>query len=307
MQGRRAARGWTSVFVVALVVALVAGADVGAAQGSSAPGAGRGRIAVVASFYPVAEAAARVGGDAVTVVNLTPAGAEPHDLELTPRQRDQIDDARVVVVMGRGFQPAVEAAAAQRDGATVELLRRLPVSGGKKLDPHVWLDPELMSRIVDEIAAAFAKAAPSRRATFERNATAYRAELAALDDEFRSGLEHCERQVIVTAHEAFGYLARAYGLRQLGVAGIAPDAEPDARRLAELADLARRQGVTTIFTETLVSPRIAETLAREAGGLRTEVLNPLEGLTAKERRAGADYESVMRANLAKLRVALGCQ
>ncbi len=291
---------------MAALALVVTGAGLMGAAPAPAVAAGRARMAVVASFFPVAQAAARVGGDGVTVTNLTPAGAEPHDLELTPRQRDQIDDARVVIVMGRGFQPAVEAAAEQREGVTVELLRRLPVAKGKDVDPHVWLDPNLMARIVEVVADAFAKADPSRRATFTRNADEYRAELAALDDEYRDGLASCQRDVIVTAHEAFGYLARAYGLRQRGVAGIAPDSEPDPKRLAQLADLARRDGVTTVFTESLVSPRIAETLAREAGGLRTEVLNPLEGLTAKEQRAGADYLSVMRVNLAKLRAALGC-
>jgi zinc transport system substrate-binding protein len=111
---------------------------------------------------------------------------------------------------------------------------------------------------------------------------------------------------VVSAHDAFGYLTDRYGLRNEGVAGLSPDAEPDARRLAELADLARDEGVTTVFTEELLSPEIAETLAREAGGLRTDVLNPLEALTGEQRRAGDDYVSVMEDNLAKIRVALGC-
>ena len=131
-------------------------------------------------------------------------------------------------------------------------------------------------------------------------------QLAALDARYTDGLANCERKLIVTSHEAFGYLARRYGLEQEGVAGLSPDAEPDPKRLADLTDLVKRDGVTVIFTEELVSPRIADTLAREAG-VRTAVLDPLEGLTAAKQKRGATYTSVMDENLAKLRDALGCQ
>lgn len=263
---------------------------------------------VVAGFYPVAWAAQQVGGNRVKVANLTPVGAEPHDLELTTDQRDAIDDAKVVFVMGRKFQPAVEAAAAQRDGRTVVLLDHLGLgsSGTLAQDPHVWLDPTLMLGIVDQVEHALADASPPDRAAFAQRADALRAELAALDTRFRDGLADCRRDTIVTSHEAFGHLAHAYGLHQEGVAGISPDGEPDARRLAALADLARTRGVTTVFTERLVSRRLARTLAREAGGLRTVVLDPLEGLTAKEQAGGDDYLSVMDTNLVKLRAALDC-
>ena len=151
--------------------------------------------------------------------------------------------------------------------------------GSDGLDPHVWLDPTLMSRAAGEISRALVAADPAGAATYRRNLRRLRHDLAALDARYEQRLTGCERDLLVTSHEAFGYLADRYGLRQEGVAGISPDAEPDARRLAELADLARDEGVTTVFTESAVSPRIAETLAREAGGLRTEVLSPLETLT----------------------------
>ena len=143
---------------------------------------------------------------------------------------------------------------------------------------------------------------PTTRPTRPRTA----AQIDALDAEFETGLSDCERGTIVTAHDAFGWLAKRYGLEQQAIAGISPDQEPSADRLAELADLVEAQGVTTIFTEELVSPDVAETLAREAGDMRTEVLNPLEGLTDEESDAGDDYLSIMRDNLSKLRQALGC-
>jgi zinc transport system substrate-binding protein len=294
------------VALVALVVMTV---------GRPAVAGAATKRSVVASFYPIAWAVEQVGGDRVEVDDLTPAGAEPHDLELTPKQIDELLDADLVLDLGRNFQPAVEKAAEQRDGPTIKLLDVLPIeTGGKRvsegdpdaLDPHVWLDPVLMSDIVTQVQRALAKADPSGRATYRRNADAFRAQLVALDQRFSNGLADCDRTLIVTSHEAFGYLARRYHLKQEGVAGLSPDAEPDPKRLADLTDLAKREGVTVIFTEALVSPRIADTLAREAG-VRTEVLDPLEGLTTAKQKRGATYTSVMDDNLAKLRDALGCR
>ena len=278
---------------VLLVVMLVAVAGWGGTASAASP------ESVVASSSPIAWAAQQVGGDRVSVTNLTPAGAEPHDLELTPDQIDEVLDATVVFELGRGFQPAVEQAADQRDARTVELLPR------GTTDPHVWLDPVRMSAIVRTVQRELTKADPKGRSVYARNAERVLGELDTLDQRYRDGLAHCERKVIVTAHEAFGHLARRYGLRQEGVAGISPDAEPDAKRIAQLSDLVQRDGVTTVFTEALVSPRVARTLAREAG-VRTATLNPLEGLTEREVRRGDDYVSVMDANLAKLQRALGC-
>jgi zinc transport system substrate-binding protein len=288
-----------------IAVAAAAGAVMAAVPGCSSDDGGGG-VEVVAGFYPVAWAAERVGGDAVTVTDLTPAGVEPHDLELTPDQVDDVLDADVVVVMGDGFQPAVEDAADSRDDTTVALLDVLPGDELTPDDPHVWLDPVLMSEVVDEIEAVLVDADPDREDVFRRNADEVRGELDALDAAYRDGLAACERDLVVTAHDAFGYLTDRYGLREEGVAGLSPDAEPDAQRLAELADLAQAEGVTTVFTEELVSPEIAETLAREAGGLQTDVLSPLESLSPDERDAGGDYLSVMEANLTRLQAALGC-
>jgi zinc transport system substrate-binding protein len=272
-------------------------------------------VHVVAAFYPVAYAAQRVGGARVQVTNLTPAGAEPHDLELTPKQFDEILDADVVFDMGHRFQPAVEHAAQEREGPTVTLLDRLPVNAGNKkvaegdpsaLDPHVWLDPVLMQDIVRQVESALTKADPKGRATYTRNADAFVQQLGALDRRYRSALADCSIHVIVTSHEAFGYLAKRYDLQQQGVAGISPDAEPDAKRIAQLTDLVKRDHIKVVFTETLVSPRIADTLAREAG-VTTDVLDPLEGLTDSNIAHGANYLTVMRNNLDKLGRALDCK
>jgi zinc transport system substrate-binding protein len=283
---------WRTAIGAACVAAVVVGGG-GRADAQSS------RRQIVASFYPVAYAAQRVGGDRVHVTNLTPAGAEPHDLELDPDQIDEVLDADIVFDLGDGFQPAVEQAAEQRDGPTVSLLR-----AGTQ-DPHVWLDPVRMEAIVRSVQRELTKVDPKGRAVYARNAARLLTDLGALDQRYAQGLSDCARPVLVTGHEAFGHLAARYGLRQEGVAGLSPDAEPDAQRLGQLTDLVKRLGVTVVFTEDLVSPRIADTLAREAG-VETETLNPLEGLTDRQIAKGATYLTVMDQNLAKLRGALGC-
>lgn len=277
----------------------------GPSAGAAARSGERDRLDVVAAFYPLAEAVQRVGGRHVRVQNLTPPGTEPHDLELTTDDVDSIQDADLVVVMGRDFQPAIEDAARDHADDTLVVLDRLRGSV-RPGDPHVWLDPARMRDIVDVVQTALTEVAPEHSTAFARNAARFDEHLSHLDVDFSVGLADCARRLLVSAHDAFGYLADAYALEQRGVAGLSPDAEPDADRLAELADLARRRGVTTVFTEDLVSPKVAETLAREAGGLRTEVLSPLEGLTDEQRARGGDYVSVMRDNLGKLRTALDC-
>jgi len=296
--------GRIAAAVVALLAVVVLLTSTGAA-GASTRRAAR-RIDVVAAFYPLAYAATVIGGKYVTVSNLTPPGVEPHDLELTTDQVDALQNAGLVVVMGKGFQPAVEKVAGGRDRGTLRVLDALALGAKRRQDPHVWLDPVLMGKVVDEVRGALAKTDPAHAKVFAANAARLRTKLAALDAEYRTGLAACPRHLIVTAHEAFGHLAAEYGLRQEAIAGLSPDAEPSARRLAELSDLADAQGVTTIFTEELASPKVAQTLAREAGGVKTAVLNPLEGLTDREVARRDDYFTVMRANLRTIERALGC-
>jgi zinc transport system substrate-binding protein len=284
------------------VVALLAAAACAPSAGSES-----GRTTVVAALYPLAEVARRVGGAAVEVTDITPPGAEPHDLELTAEQVAEIQTADVVLYLGGGFQPAVEAAVTEAQGRVVDLLKSLPAvsEGSGVVDEHVWLDPVLIRDMTDRVARALSRADPTNRPMVRANADAFRADLAALDEAYREGLADCDRRTIVVSHAAFHYLAERYGLRQEAISGLSPEAEPDPARLAALADLVRTEGVTVVFTEELVSPEVAETLARETG-VRTEVLSPLEGLTEEQIAAGADYLSVMEENLAKLRAALGC-
>ena len=258
-------------------------------------------VDVVANFYPVAYAVERVGGEFVSVRNLTPAGVEPHDLELTSDDIDRVESADVMLYVGSGFQPAISNAVKRRDGLSADVARGLLVDE----DPHFWLDPSLMARAVDAVARALADADPDNAPAYERNAADYKAELGELDADFKASLSACRRREFVTAHAAFVYLADRYGLSQHAISGVVPESEPDPQRLADLADLIRRDNVTTVFYEDLVPKNFADTLARETGA-KTAVLNPLEGLSRRQRDAGATYVSVMRDNLTALARALEC-
>ena len=232
--------------------------------------------------------------------------SEPHDLELAPDDLAEIVDADLVVYVGAGFQPAVEDAVGQAEGRTLDVLSVVPtLRVGGAIDPHVWLDPERFADVVRALAEALAEMDPAHRATYRQNADAYVDELRAIDEAYRAGLASCRSRLLVVSHAAFGYLAEAYGLRQEAITGLSPESEPDPARLAELRDLVRAEGVTTLFTEELVSPAVARALAEEAG-VRTAVLSPLENLTPQEVEAGEDYGSIMRRNLRTLEVALGC-
>jgi zinc transport system substrate-binding protein len=271
------------------------------------------RVAVVASFYPLSFVAERVGGDCVDVTNLTPPGVEPHDLELTPDAVEAIATADVVLYLGGGFQPAVEDAVGDAQGQAVDVLSVVPTvpsqgeqaKEGLDVDPHVWLDPGRFADIVTATGDAIEGAEIPATCDVSGAVTDLRADLADLDGDFGTGLTGCEHDVIVTTHAAFGYLADAYGLHQEAIAGLAPEVEPNPKRLAELVSLVDREGVTTIFTEELISPEVAETLAAEAG-VKTQVLFTIEGLTQEEASAGEDYLSLMRENLDALRAALDC-
>jgi zinc transport system substrate-binding protein len=286
---------------------------------------------VVAAFYPLQFVATHIGGDKVAVVNLTEPGVEPHDLELTPKQVGKIADADLVLYI-KGFQPAVDEAVEQNPAkAVVEASTAAPFEetgaeaaleseehaeegtqeegteeeahpGEEHGDPHIWLDPSKLAKITTAVSDRLAAADPGGAETYRANAAKLAGDLAALDSEYRAGLARCSRKAFVTSHAAFGYLAKRYGLEQVPIAGISPEEEPSPQRVAAVQQLVRDKGITTVFFETLVNPKLAETIARDTGA-RAEVLDPVEGIEAG---SSADYFTVMRANLEALRKAMAC-
>ncbi|WP_131741611.1 metal ABC transporter substrate-binding protein [Actinomadura roseirufa] len=285
------------------------------ACGDADAGGSSGRTRVVASFYPVAWLASRIGGGEVSVQTLTSPGAEPHDLELTARQVADVERSGLAVYV-KGLQPAVDDAVAKHAGSrsldAASVVTTLPPPAGGEdeeghghaaaHDPHIWLDPARMAAIATALGDRLAAADAGHAAGYRERAKSLAGELTALDREFQDGLKGCARTTIVTAHAAFGYLAERYGLKQVPIAGVDPANEPSPKRLAELTGRIRSAGATTVFTETLVSPKVAQALAREAG-VRTAVLDPVEGV---EKGSRDDYITIMRGNLRTLRPALEC-
>ena len=276
-------------------------------------------LKVIAAFYPLEFVAKTIGGDLISVENMTPPGVEPHDLELTPQQITTLDDADLLLYVA-GFQPALEEAATQ--SAPANSLDVMAINGLNLLgatedghnhgeeahsdeemlsDPHVWLDPERLIVVAKAVAAKLSEVDPDNSETYATNLTAFVEQLEGLDADFTSGLASCERRLIVTSHAAFGYLADAYNLEQEAISGLSPESEPTPKRLNEIGKEAKADGTTTIFFETLASPKVAQTLADDLN-ISAAVLDPIEGIGE-----GQTYFSVMESNLAALRKALNCK
>ncbi|MGH8892970.1 MAG: metal ABC transporter substrate-binding protein [Actinomycetes bacterium] len=287
--------------VLAVLPLLLALPACGGASGAAGDDDG---LQVAASFYPLEWVTQRVAADAAEVANLTPPGVEPHDLELGPRDVATIGEADLVVHL-QGFQPAVDDAVEQEAGGSsldVGDAARLHTEGGR--DPHFWLDPTRLADVADAVAARLGKADKPNAGAYADRAREVRADLEALDEEMSTGLAGCASTDLVTGHAAFGYLADRYGMTQRGITGLVPDEEPSPRDLADVTAFVEEHQVRTIYYETLVSPDVAETVARETGAT-TAVLDPLEGLTDESR--GRDYLEVMRTNLATLRDGQQCR
>ena len=277
-------------------------------------------LSVVAAFYPIAFIASEIGADMVEIENITPPGVEPHDLELTPSQIITLDKADMLIYIA-GFQPSLEKAAElSPPGSTLNILtleklnlidlasgghnhaeESAPTPGESVSDPHIWLDPKRLIILANEVAQKFSALDPKNADLYEANRITLVDKLSDLDSNFTIGLKTCERRLIVTSHAAFGYLAEAYGLEQEAIAGLSPESEPTPKRLNEIRKEAQADGTTTIFFETLASPKVAQTLADDLN-ITAAVLDPLEGVAK-----GQTYFSVMEQNLAALQKALNCR
>lgn len=262
-------------------------------------GSDDGRPTVVASFYPLQYVVQQIAGDRIRVVNLTAPGVEPHDLDPTVQQIAEISDADLVVYSD-GLAPAVDkAVSSNANSHALDVNQYVDLEGD---NPHFWLDPLRLENAAKAIEKKLAKIDPTHAGEFAGNLETLERTLTELDAAYTSGLADCERNVVVTSHDAFGYQKR-YGLEFAPIAGLSPDAEPSPAKLGELQDLIRRDRITTVFSETIASPKMANSLARELG-LRAAVLDPIEGVA---KNSTADYASIMKANLLALQRANGCK
>ncbi|WP_328440749.1 zinc ABC transporter substrate-binding protein [Streptomyces sp. NBC_00444] len=308
------------------VVTALGLAALSACSSASAGSGNTDKFDVVASFYPMQFLAEQIGGDHVNVTTLTEPGQEPHDLEISAKQTAALQESDAVLYL-KTLQPAVDEAVEQSpvktkiDAATLTRLENHGETGhaheGEEehaeeehaeeesaLDPHIWLDPVKYAEVAEGVSAAFEKADPDNAADYRKNTVDLVAKLNTLNTDFETGLKNTDTKVFFTNHSAFAYLAERYGLTQESVTGVDPESEPSAARMKELQAEAKADGVTTVFYETLVSDKTARTLAADAG-LKTDVLDPLEGITDKSK--GDDYFEVMQANLTALEKALGAK
>lgn len=279
------------------------------------------KLNVVASFYPMQFLAEQIGGKHVSVTTLTKPGVEPHDLELTPRQIGGLGDADYILYL-KGIQPAVDDAiklSESTHSVDAAKLTTLEDHGtetggdehghehegeGAGADPHIWLDPVKYAEVAKGVGASLEKTDPGHAADYRKNTDALVKRLDTLNTAYETGLRNTATKTFVTTHSAFGYLAERYGLAQEGIAGIDPEAEPSPARIQEIHTIAEKSKATTVFFETLASDKTAKTVAADTG-LRTDVLDPLEGITDKSK--GDNYFEVMRSNLAALQKALGAK
>lgn len=280
-------------------------------------------LKVMASFYPMYDFAAKIGGDKAEVITLVPSGTEPHDWEPAAADIRNLEEADLFIYSGAGMEHWVDDVLASLDNKnliSVEASKGVALRDGHshsheeeegagepdeegQYDPHVWLSPLNAEKEMENIKNAYIKADPDNRDYYEANYELYASRFAELNQKFKDTLSPLPNRDIVVSHEAFGYLCDAYGLNQVGIEGLSPDSEPSPARMAEIIDFVRANHVRVIFFEELVSPKVAETIAKETGS-SVQVLNPLEGLSDEELESGADYFSVMEENLKQLEAAL---
>lgn len=303
---------------------ILVAAGIWAVSRNEKPAENPERLQVSASYYPLYEFTRHVGGDHVQVTNMTPAGAEPHDYEPAARDLADAGRAKLFVYNGGTFEPwtakfvQTYKGISVRAGEYISLKQSLHADYDEDIarkeddqdkisaDPHFWLDPVLARQVINNIRDGLTKADPAHAGEYTRNASTYNKQLIQLDQEFREGLKQCQQRTIVVSHESMAYLAARYNLTVEAVAGLSPESEPSAARLAELAQLVKAKGIKYVFFESLVSPRLADTIAKETGA-ETLALDPIEGLTDEAGQTGKNYLSIQRENLGNLRRALACQ
>jgi zinc transport system substrate-binding protein len=292
----------TSLIIVGLL--LLAGLALLMGTRTAAPSL---KMQVVATFYPLYDFAKEIGGDKIDVTNITPAGSEPHDYEPTPQQLVAAQKAGVFIYSGATMEPWVQKFLAEYKGLAVNAGARINLRhNGTSTDPHYWLDPVLAKAVVEQIHDGLMRADPLNMAYYSRRRDDYIVKLNDLNRDIADGIERCQKRIIITSHDAFGYFADRYHVTVKPIAGLSPDQEPSPPKLAELATVMRQENINYVFFEKLVSPRLAQTLADETGA-KTVVFDTIEGVTNDEQKQGKDYLSIQRDNLRSLRAALACQ
>jgi len=307
------------LFAVIVIIALL---NFGQKETNNSP-----KIKVVTSFYPLYFFTSEIVGDKADVSNLIPSGAEPHGYEPTARDMTLIESSNLLVLNGGGLEGWSENVQSNLnkdktkvvvtgEGLTTKTMEEEEHEEHEEhaeeghhhngIDPHIWLSPILAQQMVDKIEFGLSEVDPSNSSYYKSNAEVLKNKLGVLDEEFKKGLATCSDKNIITSHAAFAYLASAYGLNQIPIAGLSSEEEPSSKEMAEIVKFAKDNNVKYIFFESLISPKLSETIAKEIGA-QTLLLNPIGGLTEDEINSGKDYFTEMRNNLANLKIALQCK
>lgn len=305
---------------------MIAGCSTGAQESEQ-----KEKLTVYASVYPLADFAQKIGGDQVEVINMVPAGVDPHDFEPTAKELARLSESDIFLYNGAGFEGWVDKAKGivnQEQTEVVDLSQHVDLIAVDEhdehghddeehadeadhddghdhgdTDPHVWLDPNRAKQQAEAIRDVLIKKDPDHQSTYEENYKALESRFDELDAKFEEVVKSGKKDTIVVSHDAFSYLADRYGFKQVAISGLSPSAEPSAKKMKEIVDTAKEQKVDYIFFETLVSGKVAEAVKNEVGA-EALVLNPLEGLTKKQEQDGEDYFSLMEANADNLAKAL---
>lgn len=307
---------------------LLAGCSRGGGGGSR--GEGEQKLRVVASLFPLYDFARQIGGERAEVALLLPPGAEPHGFEPTPGEVTRLAAADLFIYTNKYMEPWVDdlmKGLGASNLLVVEASRGIPLLSEKEetrsrsgaaehdhgapegggVDPHLWLDFTRAAAMVDNILEGFVSKDPSGSEVYRRNAEAYKAQLIALDKRYAATLARCASRTLVSGgHFTFGYLARRYGLDYVAAYGFSPNAEPSPRDIIALSALLKRQGLTHLFYEELITPRVAETIAREAGA-QLLMLHGAHNISREDLAGGATFLSLMEKNLAALATGLRCR
>lgn len=309
------------------ILLLICAANLSACQKKGAPATAEKKLTVVTTLFPLYDFVRTIGGDRADVTLLLPPGLEPHSFEPKPADVMKVNKADIFVFTNEYMEPWAKSFINGLPGANVTIVNTskgvtLLKSGPEEahegehgedhhhhggMDPHIWLDFANARIMVDNILAAMVAKDPANRDYYTARAAAYKAELTKLDDEYKAGLANCSKRIFLHGgHYAFGYLAKRYGLQYLSASAVNADAEPTPAKLAELVKLMRSNGLKYVFSEELLSPRSAETIAKETGAT-VLLLHGAHNISKDDFAGGVTFIMLMKKNLENLRTGLECR
>ncbi len=278
------------------------------------------KLTIVTSLFPLYDFVKNIGREKVEVNLLMPPGVEPHSFEPKPADIANLNKADIFIYTNKYMEPWAANIIKGMDSSHTLIIdsskgikfieeseEDSDSHGHEGMDPHIWLDLGNAIKMVDNISEGLIQRDPANKDFYRKNAAEYKAELETLDKKFQTGLSSCKKKTFINGgHFAFGYLARRYGLTYMSAYGFSPDAEPTPGQLIKISKLLEQQGLKYIFYEELITPRVADTLARETGA-QLLFLHGAHNISKEEFEKGTSFVKIMEQNLANLETGLECR